>query len=84
LRFETQTVAVQANGQQAENLRFTSLASSHESVTVTAAVSDVGVFEPDPAQRVMIRDETLDGEPGAPGDASLDSRYALSTLLRAV
>ena len=63
----TQTVAVQANGQQAENLRFTSLASSNESVTVTAAVSDVGVFEPDPAQRVMIRDETLDANPGRPG-----------------
>jgi hypothetical protein len=63
----TQTVAVRANGQQAENLRFTSLASSNESVTVTAAVSDVGVFEPDPAQRVMIRDETLDANPGRPG-----------------
>jgi len=63
----TQTVAVQANGQQAENLRFTSLASSNESVTVTAAVSDGGVFEPDPAQRVMIRDETLDANPGRPG-----------------
>ena len=28
---------------------------------------DAGVFEPDPAQRVMIRDETLDANPGRPG-----------------
>jgi hypothetical protein len=35
----TQTVAVRADGQQAENLHFSSLASSNESVTVTAAVS---------------------------------------------
>src|SRR3984893_3451123 len=63
----TRTVAVQADGQQIENLQFSSLASQNESVTVTAAVSDVGVFEPDPAQRVMIRDETLDANPGRPG-----------------
>jgi hypothetical protein len=62
-----QMVAVRADGQQAENLHFSSLAPSNESITVTAAVSDVGVFEPDPAQRVMIRDETLDANPGRPG-----------------
>src|SRR5438128_2730258 len=63
----TQTIAVQAEGQQTENLQFSGLASRNESVTVTAAVSDAGVFEPDPAQRVMIRDETLDANPGRPG-----------------
>jgi len=63
----TQTIAVQADGQQTENLQFSGLASQNESVTVTAAVSDAGVFEPDPAQRVMIRDETLDANPGRPG-----------------
>jgi hypothetical protein len=63
----TRTVAVQAEGQQTENLQFSGLASRNESVTVSASVSDVGVFEPDPAQRVMIRDETLDANPGRPG-----------------
>ena len=29
--------------------------------------SDVCVFEPDPAQRVMVRDQTLDANPGRPG-----------------
>ncbi len=63
----TRTIAVQADGQQTENLRFSSVASQNELVTVTTAVSDVGIFEPDPAQRVMIRDETLDANPGRPG-----------------
>ena len=60
-------IAVPTDGQQDENLQFTGLASQMESVSVTASVSDVGVFEPDPAQRVLIRDETLDANPGRPG-----------------
>jgi len=63
----TRTIGVQDGGQQTENLQFSGLAARNESVTVTAAVSDAGVFEPDPAQRVMIRDETLDANPGRPG-----------------
>jgi hypothetical protein len=50
-----------------ENLQFSSIASQAESVTVSADVSDAGLFAPDPAQRLMIRDETLDANPGRPG-----------------
>jgi hypothetical protein len=63
----TRTIVVLADGEQTQNLQFLGLASQNDSVTVTAAVADVGVFEPDPAQRVMIRDETLDANPGRPG-----------------
>jgi Carboxypeptidase regulatory-like domain len=63
----TRTIAVNPSGKQIEDLQFNSLAMQNESTTVTAAVSDVGVFEPDPAQRVMVRDETLDANPGRPG-----------------
>jgi len=63
----TRTLVLQVEDRQAESLHFSNLAWSNESVTVTAAVSDVGVFDPDPAQRVMIRDETLDANPGRPG-----------------
>jgi len=38
-----------------------------ETVSVTADVSDIGVFLPDPSERIMIRDETLDANPGRPG-----------------
>lgn len=62
----SQTIIVQADGQQTETLRFTGVESRSE-VVVSASVPDAGVFEPDPAQRVMIRDETLDANPGRPG-----------------
>jgi Carboxypeptidase regulatory-like domain len=63
----TLTIAVQAGGPQTRNLQFSGLASQNESATVTASISDSGVFEPDPAQQVMIRDQTLDANPGRPG-----------------
>lgn len=61
------TVAVHSDGVQTENLQFSSLAAQTESVNVTASVTGRGVFEPDPAQQVLIRDETLDANPGRPG-----------------
>jgi|SRR5579859_412275 len=63
----TRTIVVQVQGEQIENLQFLTLASRSESVVVAATVADAGIFEPDPAQRVMIRDETLDANPGRPG-----------------
>jgi hypothetical protein len=49
------------------NIQFSDIAAHSESVTVSADVSDVGLFAPDPAQRIMVRDETLDANPGRPG-----------------
>jgi hypothetical protein len=49
------------------DLQFAGIASQSESVTVTSDVSDGGVFMPDPAQRVLVHDETLDANPGRPG-----------------
>ncbi len=60
-------LVVHPSGLQAEDLQFSSLAAQAESVNVTASITDRGVFEPDPAQQVMIRDETLDANPGRPG-----------------
>lgn len=62
-----QTLGVHPSGSQIENLQFSSLAAQTESVDVTASITDRGVFEPDPAQQVMIRDQTLDANPGRPG-----------------
>ena len=55
------------DGNRTENIQFSAVASQSESVTVSADVSDVGLFAPDPAQRIMVRDETLDANPGRPG-----------------
>ena len=63
----SRTIVVQADGQQSETLQFSGVESRREVVTVSASVADTGVFEPDPAQRVMVRDETLDANPGRPG-----------------
>ncbi len=42
-------------------------AQRQEQVTVTADVKDSNVLFPDPAQRVYVREETLDANPGRPG-----------------
>jgi hypothetical protein len=61
------TVVIADNAKISVDLQFARLASRDESVTVTADVSDMGVYLPDPAERIMIRDETLDANPGRPG-----------------
>jgi hypothetical protein len=58
---------VLSEGNRTENIQFSRFSSQSESVTVSADVSDVGLFAPDPAQRIMVRDETLDANPGRPG-----------------
>ena len=63
----TRTIGITGVPTQTENLQFSQTASQNQSVTVTADVSDLGLFAPDPAQRIMIRDETLDANPGRPG-----------------
>jgi hypothetical protein len=43
------------------------VAAAKEEVRVSTDVLDVGVLTPDPAQRLLIRQETLDANPGRPG-----------------
>ena len=43
------------------------IATRQQSVTVTADVKEGDVLAPDPAERVFIREETLDANPGRPG-----------------
>lgn len=61
------TVVATDGAKVALDLRFARAATRQESVTVTADVSDVGVFLPDPAERILIREEALDANPGRPG-----------------
>src|SRR5215471_3421680 len=60
------TIAL-SDGNLTENIQFSDIASQTESIIVSADVSDAGVFAPDPAQRIMVRDETLDANPRRPG-----------------
>lgn len=63
----TRNLEITSAAIQTENVQFTATAAQSQSVTVTGDVSDLGLFAPDPAQRIMIRDETLDANPGRPG-----------------
>jgi hypothetical protein len=56
-----------AEGNQTENIRFSGLASQTESVTVTADVNEFSVLSPDPGEKVFVRQDLLDANPGRPG-----------------
>ncbi len=62
-----QTVNVAEDGVLTVNLQFNRLASRSEDITVTADVKDLDIQNPDPAQRIFIREEILDANPGRPG-----------------
>jgi len=61
------TLLIAEESYPTEDLQFSQVASQNQSVTVSADVSDAGLYAPDPAQRIMVRDETLDANPGRPG-----------------
>jgi Carboxypeptidase regulatory-like domain/TonB dependent receptor len=63
----TETLVISADALQVQTLQFQGIAAQSEFVNVTADVADAGLFEPDPAQRILVRDETLDANPGRPG-----------------
>ncbi len=63
----TRTIALADDDKRTERIQFSDIALLNQTVTVSAEVSDVGLFAPDPAQRIMVRDETLDANPGRPG-----------------
>lgn len=62
-----QPVTIDGSSELTVNLQFTQLAPHSDTVTATADVKDVDIQNPDPAQRVLIREEILDANPGRPG-----------------
>lgn len=48
-------------------LRFERLASVNQQVVVNADVSEINLTDPDPSQKVMVREELLDANPARPG-----------------
>ncbi|HEY3838283.1 MAG TPA: TonB-dependent receptor [Bryobacteraceae bacterium] len=49
------------------DLQFAQVAARSDAMTVTADVRDNDIQQPDPAQRVLVREELLDANPGRPG-----------------
>ena len=48
-------------------LRLEKVASAAEEVVVTADLSEVALTSPDPSEKVLVREELLDANPGRPG-----------------
>jgi len=63
----TQSITLKDGEALTVNLKFGQLATQSEAVTVTADVKDLDIQNPDPAQRVLVRAEILDANPGRPG-----------------
>ena len=49
-------------------LRLKQVATTAEQVIVTADLSEVALTSPDPSEKVMVREELLDANPGRPGE----------------
>jgi hypothetical protein len=61
------------------DLRFASLASRTDTVTVTADVKDIDVQSPDPAVKVFMSEDLLDANPGRPGAPISIPGYPIET-----
>ena len=63
----SQTVVIVDAEARIVNLQFVRLAPHSDTVTATADVKEFDIENPDPAQRVSVREEILDANPGRPG-----------------
>jgi len=66
-------------GENSIELRFDQLSPKSESVTVTADVNESDVLSPDPAERVFVRQDLLDANPGRPGAPVSIPGYPIET-----
>ena len=48
-------------------MRLTKLSGTNQEIVVAADVSQIAIASPDPSQKVMVREELLDANPGRPG-----------------
>jgi hypothetical protein len=75
----TQETIVLADGVHTEDIHFSGLASENQSVTVTADVNQLDLLSPDPAERVFVRQDLLDANPGRPGAPVSIPGYPIET-----
>jgi hypothetical protein len=78
-RAVVQPITVRASGNSAIEIRMGQLSSRIENVTVTADVNETDVLSPDPGQKVFVRQELLDANPGRPGAPVSIPGYPIET-----
>lgn len=75
----TKTISLPEADQHAATIQFSGLAAQRETVTVSADVNDATVQSPDPAERVFVRQDLLDANPGRPGAPVSIPGYPIET-----
>jgi len=75
----SQPVTVGSSGNAELRIGMTQLASRMENLTVTADVNEVDVLSPDPAEKVFVRQDLLDANPGRPGAPVSIPGYPIET-----
>ncbi len=75
----THPIAVRASGNPEIQISMGTLSSHIENITVTADVNETDVLSPDPAERVFVRQDLLDANPGRPGAPVSIPGYPIET-----
>ncbi len=74
-----QPITVRPGGNSAIEIRMGQLSSRIENVTVTADLNETDVLSPDPGEKVFVRQELLDANPGRPGAPVSIPGYPIET-----
>jgi hypothetical protein len=77
--FEAVTEALAVSGVVNFDLRLGKVSVRNESVTVTADVNESDVLSPDPGEKVFVRQDLLDANPGRPGAPVSIPGYPIET-----
>jgi Carboxypeptidase regulatory-like domain len=78
-RSVSQPVTIRPSGNPEIAIQFTQLAPRTENVTVTADVNETDVLSPDPGEKVFVRQDLLDANPGRPGAPVSIPGYPIET-----
>src|SRR5208282_6083198 len=72
-------VTVRGSGNPEIQISVSQLSSRIENITVTADVNETDVLSPDPAEKVFVRQDLLDANPGRPGAPVSIPGYPIET-----
>ena len=75
----TKSITVRSTANPEVEFRLAELATVNDSVSVTADVNETDVFSPDPAEKVFVRQDLLDANPGRPGAPVSIPGYPIET-----
>lgn len=75
----THPVIIRRSGNSEIQISMGPLSSRIENITVTADVNETDVLSPDPAERVFVRQDLLDANPGRPGAPVSIPGYPIET-----